>query len=79
MVPPIPLTGASAYYANILWPFSPLVLGWGGGAVKAIEAKLQAAGIRLMEPGFAVKWAPTAEELSACAELGRRIAHHLTA
>lgn len=51
--------------------------GWGGGAVKAMEARLQAAGIELIEPGFAVRWAPTGNELQACMELGRRIGQRL--
>jgi len=51
--------------------------GWGGGAVKAMEARLQTAGIQLVEPGLGVKWAPTPEELQACTALGKRVAERL--
>ncbi|MDN5348173.1 MAG: hypothetical protein PWP65_1737 [Clostridia bacterium] len=48
--------------------------GWGGGAQKIIAERLKAAKIDLIEPGIAVQWVPTADDLQRCYELGREIA-----
>lgn len=47
--------------------------GWSGGAVKAIEAELQVAGVEIAEPGVAYSFVPDETELQACWELGRRL------
>ncbi|AEG59463.1 FprA family A-type flavoprotein [Desulforamulus ruminis] len=51
--------------------------GWGGGALKGIEEKLQEAGVELIQPGIGVKWAPTEEELTSCRELAMKVAERL--
>jgi flavorubredoxin len=50
--------------------------GWGGGAVKALTADLQASGMEVMEE-LQVKFIPDKESLSTCEELGRRVAQRI--
>jgi anaerobic nitric oxide reductase flavorubredoxin len=48
--------------------------GWGGGAVKTIEEKLQKAGIKIIAPAITVNWVPDKNELQKCVEFGREFA-----
>ncbi len=48
--------------------------GWGGGAVKAIEDKLQKAGIKIVSPAITANWVPDKNELEKCFEFGREFA-----
>jgi len=48
--------------------------GWGGGAVKAVEKELVAAGFEIMEPGLQVKFRPDEDALRTCREMGDRLA-----
>lgn len=48
--------------------------GWAGGAIKTIEERMKGAGIELIGPGLAVKWAPSEDELRQCYESGKQIA-----
>lgn len=48
--------------------------GWGGGAIKGMEERLQAAGVKLLESGLGFKWVPTEDELNQCVQLGKRVA-----
>lgn len=48
--------------------------GWGGGAVKAVEKELEAAGFELIEPGMQIRYRPGDEELEECRKVGERIA-----
>lgn len=50
--------------------------GWGGGAVKALVAELQASGMEMAEE-LQVKFVPDREALSACEELGKRVARKI--
>jgi len=50
--------------------------GWGGGAVKALVAELQASGLEMAEE-FQVKFVPDRAALSACEELGKRVARKI--
>jgi flavorubredoxin len=52
--------------------------GWGGGGVKLVDAELRALGLDVMGP-FEVKYRPGAEDLEACAELGREVARRVKA
>ncbi len=47
--------------------------GWSKGAVKNIEAKLEAAGLTLAGEGLEQLWVPDAEELESCYEWGRAL------
>ena len=47
--------------------------GWGGGAVKAVENELTAAGFEILEPGLQVKFRPDEDDLRACREMGGRL------
>jgi len=51
--------------------------GWAGGAVKAIENSLRETGIEIAQPGLAVQYVPSAEELKKCFEFGRDFAKKL--
>ena len=51
--------------------------GWGGEAIKAIEAEMKAMGIKLLEPGLGVIYVPGEEDLKNCVQLGERIARSL--
>lgn len=48
--------------------------GWGGGAVKAMEKELEIAGFKLIEPGLQIRYRPDEEGITACRQLGERIA-----
>ena len=48
--------------------------GWSRGAVKAMEAKLEAAGLTLAREGLETLWVPDADELKECREWGRALA-----
>lgn len=48
--------------------------GWSKGAVKNIEAKLEAAGLTLAGEGLEQLWVPDAGELESCYEWGRALA-----
>jgi anaerobic nitric oxide reductase flavorubredoxin len=52
--------------------------GWGGGAVKAIEEKLEKAGIEIVSPPMTVKWVPDDRELQKCFEFGRGFAKEVS-
>jgi anaerobic nitric oxide reductase flavorubredoxin len=47
--------------------------GWSGEAVKLIEEHLGRCGIQVVVPGVQAKWQPSAADLVACAELGRKV------
>jgi flavorubredoxin len=50
--------------------------GWGIGAIKALTADLQAAGMEVLEE-FQVKFVPDGENLDKCEGLGRRVAQKI--
>ncbi|UCC66210.1 MAG: FprA family A-type flavoprotein [Deltaproteobacteria bacterium] len=50
--------------------------GWGGGAIKALMADLQTAGMEVLEE-LQVKFVPDAEALTRCEDLGRRVAQRI--
>jgi flavorubredoxin len=47
--------------------------GWSGEAVKQITQALEEMKIEVIDPGVRVKYAPSADDLGQCTELGRRI------
>lgn len=51
--------------------------GWSGEAVPMIEDRLRRLKLRVPVPGVRARLTPTAEEFSACRELGRQAALHL--
>jgi len=48
--------------------------GWGGGAVRTIEEKLEKAGMEIVAPALTVKWVPDKNEIQKCFEFGREFA-----
>jgi anaerobic nitric oxide reductase flavorubredoxin len=52
--------------------------GWAGGAVKQIDAELRGLGLDVLD-SIEVKYAPNAEQLEACVELGRDVARRVKA
>ena len=48
--------------------------GWGGGAIRAIEAECKAMGMEALAAGLGVKYVPDQSELQTCIEYGRTIA-----
>ena len=54
------------------------VTGWAGGAVKQVDAQLQALGLDMMPP-MEIKYAPDETQLEACVELGREVARRVKA
>ncbi len=52
--------------------------GWGGGATKTIEVKLEKAGIEVVAPALTAKWVPDKNELQKCLEFGREFAKKVT-
>ena len=48
--------------------------GWSGEAVKQIEEHFAACAIPLAAEGVKAKWQPTAQDLDACREMGRKVA-----
>jgi len=51
--------------------------GWGGGAVKELEAALKDAGIQIVMPPYTVNWNPAPEEIQRCFEIGKEFAKKL--
>ena len=51
--------------------------GWGGEAIKAVEAEMKAMGIEVLEPGLGVIYVPNDEDLENCVQLGKRLANSL--
>jgi flavorubredoxin len=51
--------------------------GWSRGAVKDIEAKLEAAGLTLAGEGLEIAWVPDAGELESCRQWGRALARKI--
>lgn len=51
--------------------------GWGGGAVKLINARLQEAGFQLTDEGIAKQWVPDTDALADCEAYGRQFAQAL--
>jgi flavorubredoxin len=51
--------------------------GWGGGAKRAVDAEMRAAGIELMEGGLDFKFRPTSEELDKAMNFGKEIARKI--
>jgi len=45
--------------------------GWAGGAVKSIENIINQAGVTLSQPGLAVQYNPSVEDLKQCFEFGK--------
>jgi flavorubredoxin len=45
--------------------------GWAGGAVPLLEKSLQEAGIEVIQPGLALTWRPTPQELAQAVAFGR--------
>ncbi len=48
--------------------------GWGSGAVKEIEEKLEKADIEIVAPALTVKWVPDESEIQKCFEFGKEFA-----
>jgi anaerobic nitric oxide reductase flavorubredoxin len=48
--------------------------GWGGGAVKTIEEKLERAGMEIVAPALTFKWVPDKNEIQKCFEFGKEFA-----
>jgi len=48
--------------------------GWGGGAVKSIEKKLEEAGIEVIQPPLTVRYVPDENESRRCYEYGKNFA-----
>ncbi len=48
--------------------------GWGGGAVKTIEEKVENAGMEIVAPALTVKWVPDENEIHKCFEFGKEFA-----
>jgi flavorubredoxin len=73
-----PTVGAFLTYIKGLRPKNRVAAaygscGWAGGGVKQVDAELRSLGLDVMD-GIEVRYMPTAEDLQACAELGRRVA-----
>ncbi|NLA27448.1 MAG: FprA family A-type flavoprotein, partial [Firmicutes bacterium] len=51
--------------------------GWSKGAVKAIEGKLETAGLTLAKEGLELLWVPDAGGLESCYEWGRALAQRV--
>ena len=50
--------------------------GWGGGAVKEIDASLRAMGLEVVDP-LEIRYVPSEEQLGACEEYGRQVAQRV--
>jgi anaerobic nitric oxide reductase flavorubredoxin len=50
--------------------------GWGGGAVKQVDAELRALGLDVLDP-LEVRYMPSPDDLEACHELGRKVARRV--
>jgi flavorubredoxin len=53
--------------------------GWGGGAKRAVEAELKAAGIEVIESDLDFNYRPVEEELKMAVDFGRDIARKVNA
>jgi len=51
--------------------------GWGGGAKRAVEAEMKAAGVELLESGLDYNYRPTEKELEEAVEFGRTVARKI--
>jgi anaerobic nitric oxide reductase flavorubredoxin len=76
-----PTVGEFLTYLRGLRPKNRIVgaygsYGWGGGAVKQVDAELRALGLDVLEP-LEVRYVPGAAELEACHELGRNVARRV--
>ncbi len=76
-----PTVGAFLTYIKGLKPKNRIAgaygsYGWGGGAVKQVEAELRALGLDLIE-SLEARYMPGPEELDACHELGRSLARRV--
>lgn len=70
----LPTIGALLVYLKGLRPANKTgaafgAYGWGGGSQRDIEEMLKAAGIKV-DTGLALKWAPAADEMDKCFQLG---------
>lgn len=52
--------------------------GWGGEAIKVMEAEMKAMGIEIVEPGLGVMYVPGEEDLTSCIEFGEKVAAGLS-
>jgi len=52
--------------------------GWGGGAVKTIEEKLERASMEIGIPALTINWVPNKNELQKCFEFGKDFARKVT-
>jgi anaerobic nitric oxide reductase flavorubredoxin len=73
-----PTVGGFLTYLKGLRPKSRIAgaygsYGWGGGAVKQVDAELRALGLDMLDP-LDVRYMPSAADLEGCHELGRRVA-----
>ena len=78
-----PTVGGFLTYLNGLRPKNRVSgaygsCGWAGGAVKQVDAQLQALGLDMMPP-MEIKYAPDETQLEACVELGREVARRVKA
>ena len=53
--------------------------GWGGEAVKLINAAMEEMKIELIDPGVRINYVPTRDDLKQCVELGRKVAQAVKA
>jgi len=51
--------------------------GWGGGAKRAVEAEMKAAGVELLESDLDYNYRPTEKELEEAVEFGRTVARKI--
>ncbi|NLE73748.1 MAG: FprA family A-type flavoprotein [Actinobacteria bacterium] len=77
----LPNVGRFLTYIKGLRPKSRLTgafgsFGWGGGAVKEIDATLRSMSLDVLEP-LEVRYVPNEEELIACEEYGRQVARRV--
>jgi anaerobic nitric oxide reductase flavorubredoxin len=76
-----PTVGAFLTYIKGLKPKNRIAgafgsYGWGGGAVKQVDAELRALGLDMIDP-LEARYMPGPEELDACHELGRTVARRI--
>ena len=76
-----PTVGGFLTYLKGLRPKSRIAgaygsYGWGGGAVKQVDAELRALGLDMLDP-VDVRYMPSAADLEACHELGRAVARRV--
>jgi len=50
--------------------------GWGGGGVRQVDAELRSLGLDVVDP-LEVRYMPSADDLEACQELGRKVARRV--